>query len=43
MKKFFAFLIAGLAIGSSLTYAQSATENEVIQAVLEQNEYLRTT
>jgi len=42
MKKIFAFLIAALAMGSSLTYAQSETENEVIQTILEANEYLRT-
>ncbi len=42
MKKIFAFLIAGVAIGSSLTYAQSATENEVIQTILDGNEYVRT-
>ena len=42
MKTIFALLIAGLAIGSSLTYAQSATENEVIQTILDGNEYVRT-
>ena len=42
MKKIVAILIAGVAIGSGLSYAQSATETEIIQTILDGNEYTRT-
>lgn len=41
MKKIIAFLIVAIVTGASLAYAQSATEKEVIQAVVDADAYLR--
>ncbi len=42
MKRIVAFVIAGVVICSSLAYAQSETENEVKQIILESSKYTNT-